>query len=244
MSLPNLTTYEEELKEEIKYKMGSPIVLLENEADDTLWKIIFKTSKRWLKKFYCQDNCAVIAIPSSHKMLLSDINADIDDVLDVIQESQEGSAMSGLNQFFSDLPLGAGVPQIQTVSHTLFSQHMSDREDAQRVFGADLDWMVECGYLHFTPKTSSATIALVKYSLKNIDSEKIESPWDDHFMSRLVSELKNHVGRYRSKFKSISTPSGDIESDGEKLLDESIEGLKDLETDIRENRSAVGMFLM
>jgi len=245
MAAPELTDFEQDLKDQILEEMGKDIVEVEMEELDKKWESIFASSKRWLRKFYTQKKYLRLPIPSSRKFLLDDLDPDFKTVSFIVLSGTRNLSQLGLNQFFSDLPLGSGF-FTSDFNHSMYTQFLSELESRRKSTGTNPDYIIDDQFLYLTPASSSLNIgskALICITLKTINSEKIEPPWDDYYFRRLAAETKKYVGRYRSKFGRVPTPQGDTELDGKDLLDESAKEIEDLRVEIAEDRPGDPIFL-
>lgn len=238
-----LTDYEKELKKELLHSLGFPVVQVEIKDLDENWESIFKASKRWLRKFYAQKKVKAVSGFNQMGIPLSEIDADLKMVTKVIFPNSSIYEGLGLGQFYDDIPLGAGL-NMSYVDYNTWIQHISEVETAKRVFGAESDWFTHGGKLKFNSSGRKSSSVIIEYTTKDIDSASVCSPWDDYYFRRLKAEVKEHIGRYRSKFGSYSTPGGDANLDGEKLLDESREDIASLREEITEDRHGSPIFLM
>lgn len=238
-----LTDFEKDLKQELLHSLGFPIVQVEMKDLDDNWDSIFKNAKRWIRKYYAQKKVVAMTGYNPTGVLLTDIDPDIKTVNTVLFEGNSHYKMLGLGQFYDDVPLSAGL-NLSYVDYNTWIQYLQEIETAMRAFGADPDWFIYQNKLSFNSGARKSRIMYVEYTTKSIDSASVCTPWDDYYFRALKAGVKEQVGRYRSKFGSYSTPGGDANLDGEKLLDESKEDLRELREEIIEDRQGSPIFLM
>lgn len=210
---------EAEIREEILSELGEPVVKV--ELDETHWKGIFKSAKRWFHAKKGVLGCGLFPAVKEQA-----IPPEMELIYDVVLP---GAGQGGLGclmtlGFFKDIvpaDVLRGNGQISTsfMNYSAWAQLMQQMETVRRVFGSDPDWFVECGKLYITG-TSEGGAALILFKKKHWEIEELTDRNEDMFYRFCLNEAKYRLGRIRGKYPNYPTAGGSIDTDARDLLDE------------------------
>lgn len=240
---------EQELIDEVKRKLGFPMVKV--EIDDSQWKDIIKQTKRW---FYAKKTIVSIKYRNyqadSGPILFSDIDPvnGVYEIIDVIPDSTDAGIRGEDNVYYEILPFGYPLWGSSTFAFgttaynrtSFIAQIFQSIEMRKRTYGSDLDWFVQKDFLdghklYLTPSRRSRCCAIV-YKPKTLPIQALEGRDAQLVFDWAVAEAKETLGIIRSKYKDYPAAGGNISTDGQELLDAAKEAKEKLNEEIADSQ--------
>lgn len=233
---------EEEAKEGILSKLGFPVVKV--EIDDTQWPHIFRGALRWFRAKKGLISCYMLPIadgiveypvpPNSYKIVdvVFPRKEDIGTLFNLCMfDLIPANGMFGGNYGFISSSFADYVQALQTI------------ETRKKIFGADPDWIEECGKLIITPYTTASFAtgypAVVYYKADNIQFNDLKGRDEDLIYRYATNEARYVLAKIRGKYKTYPSADGQINTDADDLMTEYREEKEALEMEISDSQGAM-----
>jgi len=232
-------------------ELGCGVVVV--ELTDQMVEDAFDDSLRWWISRRGMRRHAVTNI--SQGVQVYSMPDDTDEVLDVWFPGVQLDAIAALQPYaFIDVDLiptsyqsMSGIPG--GMFYGTFSQILAHAETARRVISSEpaWRWFQERNELHLFPRLHASGVAIVRY-ISNIlrtedPVEPAETPRNDfrnlRFRDRdlilrfFLATMKQKLGRIRGKFQSLPGAGGEKTLDGQDLLTEAREDVRELNEEIQ-----------
>jgi len=237
---------ERELIDEVKRKLGHPIVKV--EVDDSQWTDIIKQTKRWFfaKKSVMAMTTGRFVSGCDNAIPFEDIDPvnGVYKIIDVYFDESIAGVRGIDNTYYEILPFGYPVWGSSTYAFgsgaynrtSYIYQVFTQLEQRRKVYGADLDWTVQEDYvnghkLYMTPNNRTRTYGIL-YKPKTLPLEKLEGRDANLIFRYALAETKETLGTIRNKYKDYPSAGGTISMDGSELLDQAKEEKEKLEEEI------------
>jgi len=238
---------EKEFIEEIKRKLGWPVVKV--ELDDSQWQDVLKQTRRW----FMAKKSLVAMVKKSYPACGNPISfGEIDStngvykILEVIpDESQSGLQGSVYSNYYELLPNGYplwgdtgtyGFGRGIRSQNSYLVQILTQIEQRRKIYGAGFDWSIREDYVNghalYLFPSERARQYIVIYKPKILPINLLEG-WDSEIFFRWgIAETKETLGIIRSKYKDYPAAGGTISTDGPELLEQAKEEKERLQKDI------------
>jgi hypothetical protein len=153
---------------------------------------------------------------------------DCVNVMSVVLQSRETDFISALNPMLvgeNDSFPTTSLSYTRAGIYSSLHQVMADREIAQRVLGAEMvwEWVPSKRVIRLFPNPSASSGGTLVYWYVTSEFELSQlSPFDQKlWLDYFLAEMKETLGRIRSKYSEYPGAGGPVTLDGEKLLEEA-----------------------
>jgi len=246
MSIP-LTAKEEEFKKEILLELGAPI--LDVELADEHWPAIIARAKRWFKAKKRVLDCT--NIPITNDVFQYDFPPNACAIIDIILPRRSDIQSLLSLGFFDIVPLNAlniGAVTSAFNSYSSYVQILQALETRRRVFSADPDWEVICGKITLIGGSGlcgggGMGQMLVMFKKEVWETEELHDRDENLFFRYMLATAKHFLGRIRSKYSSYPAAGGQIDTDGQSLLEEYKEEVELLDEEIAESQGPMSILI-
>lgn len=121
-----------------------------------------------------------------------------------------------------------------------YTQTLMYVEQAKRVLGADFNWRQEGRYLWVSPVPKASGFYAIQYKTNRFKVESLNERDHDLVKRYALAKAKNDLGRIRSKYNEYPGAQGPVTLDGERLMQEAAEEIKQLEIEIAASAYPIG----
>lgn len=230
-------TSADKIRTEFCEEMGGGIVSV--ELTDDQFATALRQSKRWFtakKGFVVYRPVPVIQGLVEYKM-----KNDVAQVLDVIFEVPSDVAAFFSLGFFDIIPYGPNTLLSWgsgLTNYSGFVQLLQFTEARKRVFSVEPDWSYDQqnSILHVTLRPGSTqtqtNLMIVQCKLNDFDPKNLNDKDDYIFVQQVKARCKKILGRIRSKYDSLPAAGGPVSMDGQRLIEEADEEMKQLDIEI------------
>jgi hypothetical protein len=225
---------ESELIEEVKRKLGHPMVKV--EIDDSQWKDVIKSSKRWFMSRKSLVSLTYVNYnQSTNPIAFSDIDPvnGVYAILEVYPDEVSYGPKGEDTTYYEILPYGYPVWGASTYSFgsriynqsSFIYQIFASLEKRRKLYGAEKDWFIQEDHinghkLYMTPSTRCGRIGIV-YKPAILPITALKGRDAELFYLYALATAKETLGRIRSKYSDYPGAGGNISMDGGALLEEA-----------------------
>jgi len=171
----------------------------------------------------------------------------VHDVIDVHFPSRQLPAVEWEWEFLglSGIPANYRFLWPGTMDYSALYQMMQRMEEGKRIISADPDWRyrMEDRVLEIYPASHGTGTAIVEYISSDLDYSKINNDDLWLFIRWAVADVKEILGRLRTKHSAIPGPGGEQTLDGDRLLEEAKAEKEKLQEDVRNRNMPAGFII-
>lgn len=245
--MPGQFDSQNEIEDWAKSKLGEGVVNV--EVEDGQINDAFEDAERWFLSNYVFTSVVKVSVPESDNELILDDSADgvlnndiVYDVVEVVfTEGSSGSLFDEDSAHFPFMGAGFFTDSAQGLSESsLFQsqyvQALQYFEQLEEITGSTPDWEFHrpSKTLRVYPAENMYTNIMVEYVPCEVDISKLVGKPEDIFARWFLAEVKQRLGRIRSKYDTIPTVQGGRSLDGDTLLQEAKDEKEKLEEDVME----------
>jgi len=252
---------DDELIQEIKTKLGHPVVKV--ELDESHWKLVIKNTKRWFmakKSLFGMKRHSYDTSKGVIRFDEIDPTNGVYKVVNVFPDKQNagypGSGLGVGSSYYELLPNGYplwggqnsmlyGGMGMGTTSYLM--QVYQQIEQRDMITNYIFNWQVQYDHLnghglYLTPKDRSLDV-LILYKPAILPIDILEGRDAELFYRWALADAKETLGMIRNKYKDYPSAGGTISTDGAELLAEAKENKLVLDEEIAGSQGPMGILV-
>lgn len=201
----------------IKFQLGAydGVVGVQVELSDNFFNTAVDRALLWLSVYAPRKEVVNLIMRAGEKSIdLSYLPANAE----VVEVRRSGNSVAKTPLWYAGLLNDFYASDLNITDFVYF---LNWSGTVRKVLGTEFTWEYRKPFLYISPVPTTEEVLEVEYVMPYADVSEVPFKYLDAFLMYATAVAKEMLGRIRSKYSGVPAPEGQIQLDGERLIDEA-----------------------